>query len=181
MGLVFEAGICSVLIHSTDGNEEVETTMNRDVEAKRNRYGRIEVQLADLFLKTKNPVARMATAAALIHAKVGGLLWTGWYLLDGEDLLVGPYQGPVACLVLTRHTGVCWASIDRGETVIVPDVHAFPGHIACDSRSRSEIVVPLRDKAGSLTGVLDIDSAKPAHFDTNDGEMLERIVGMIHR
>ncbi len=154
--------------------------MTADKEAKRNRYERIETQLADLFLKTKNPVARMATAAALIHAKVNGLLWTGWYLLDNEDLVVGPYQGPLACLVLAPHTGVCWASIDRGETVIVPDVHAFPGHIACDSRSRSEIVVPLRDNSGAVTGVLDVDSAKPAHFDTIDGEMLERIVAMIH-
>lgn len=155
--------------------------MTADANEKRNRYERIRIQLADLFLKTENPVARMATAAALLHAKLPGLLWTGWYLLDDRDLVVGPYQGPLACLLLARHTGVCWASIDKGETVIVPDVHAFPGHIACDSRSRSEIVVPLRDISGDVTGVLDVDSAKPAHFDIVDGEMLERIVATIYR
>lgn len=149
-------------------------------DTKKKRYERIEAQLAELFRKTTNPVARMSTAAAILHAKVPGLLWTGWYLLEREDLVVGPYQGPLACLVLARHTGVCWASIDRKETVIVPDVHAFPGHIACDSRSRSEIVIPLRDNSGDVVGVLDVDSAKPAHFDTVDGGMLERIVAMIY-
>jgi len=149
-------------------------------QAKRGRYQRIEAQLADLFRKTANPVARMATAAAVLHAKLPGLLWTGWYLLDGDDLIVGPYQGPLACLLLARHTGVCWAGIDRAETVIVPDVHTFPGHIACDSRSRSEIVVPLRDGSGRVVGVLDVDSAKPDHFDSVDGEMLERIAGLIY-
>lgn len=153
--------------------------MNAD--AKRSRYERVEAQLADLFRTTRNPGARMATAAAVLHAKLPGFLWTGWYLLDGDDLVVGPYQGPLACLVLARHTGVCWAGVDRGETVIVPDVHAFPGHIACDSRSNSEIVVPLRDAAGAVVGVLDVDSTKPAHFDRVDGEMLERIVALIHR
>jgi GAF domain-containing protein len=150
-------------------------------DAKRSRYDRVEAQLAELFPKTTNAVARMATAAALLHAKMPGFSWTGWYLLDGDDLVVGPYQGPLACLLLARHTGVCWAGIDREGTVIVPDVHAFPGHIACDSRSRSEIVVPLRDPTGRVLGVLDVDSTMPAHFDAVDGEMLERIVGLIHR
>ena len=150
-------------------------------QAKRGRYQRIEAQLTDLYRKTGNPVARMATTAAVLHAKLPGLLWTGWYLLDGDDLIVGPYQGPLACLLLARHTGVCWAGIDRAETVIVPDVHAFPGHIACDSRSRSEIVVPLRDGSGRVVGVLDVDSARPNHFDSVDGDMLERIVNLIYR
>ena len=147
---------------------------------KERRYRRIAEQLKDLFRKTADPVARMATAAALLHAKMPGLLWTGWYLLRGGDLTVGPYQGPLACLVLPAHTGVCWAGIDRGEAVVVPDVHAFPGHVACDSRSRSEIVVPLRDAGGAVVGVLDLDSRNLGHFDEADREGLERVAALIH-
>ena len=146
---------------------------------KERRYGRIVEQLKDLFGKAADPVARMATAAALLHAKMPGLLWTGWYLLRDGHLTVGPYQGPLACLVLPAHTGVCWAGIDRGEAVIVPDVHAFPGHVACDSRSRSEIVVPLRDASGAAVGVLDVDSERLAHFDEADRAGLEAVVRMI--
>ena len=82
--------------------------------------------------------------------------------------------------MLARHAGVCWAGVDRGETVVVPDVHAFEGHIACDSRSRSEIVVPLRGPTGEIAGVLDVDSTRPAHFDDVDREGLEAIVAMIY-
>ena len=144
------------------------------------RYRRIAAQLADLFVKSKDPTARMATAAALLHAKMPGFLWTGWYLLRGGELTVGPYQGQLACLTLKPHTGVCWAALDRGEAVIVPDVHRFPGHIACDSRSRSEIVVPLRDASGAAVGVLDVDSERLAHFDEADREGLEAVVKMIY-
>jgi len=150
-----------------------------ETSSKLARYRRIGEQLGELFVKTLDPVARMATTAALLHAKMPGFLWTGFYLLRDGELTVGPYQGPLACLVLPPHTGVCWAGIDRGETVIVPDVHAFPGHIACDSRSRSEIVVPLRDAAGAVIGVLDIDSQRPAHFDDEDRAGLEPIVARI--
>ncbi len=147
---------------------------------KLGRYRRIQAQLDELFRKTRDPIARMATAAALLHAKIPGLLWTGWYLLDGEgELTVGPYQGALACLVLPAHTGVCWAGIDGAKSIIVPDVHRFPGHIACDSRSRSEIVVPLCDSNGRIIGVLDIDSGSPGHFDDADREGLERVSGSI--
>ena len=146
---------------------------------KRRRYERIATQLEERFADTPDPTARMATAAALLHHKMAGFLWTGFYLLRDGELTVGPYQGPLACLVLESHTGVCWAGIDRGETVVVPDVHAFPGHIACDSRSNSEIVVPLRDVSGRIVGVLDIDSTRPANFDEVDAECLERIAGLI--
>ena len=145
---------------------------------KPDRYRRILAQLEELFEKTADPVARMATAAALLHAKLPDCLWTGWYLLREGQLCVGPYQGPLACLILPPHTGVCWAGIDGGRTVIVPDVHQFPGHIACDSRSRSEIVVPLRDGAGRVIGVLDIDSEKPARFDEDDRIGLEEVVDL---
>ncbi len=106
--------------------------------------------------------------------------WTGFYRLVDEDLIVGPYQGPLACMVLERHAGVCWAAIDRGESILVPDVHAFPGHIACDSRSRSEVVVLLRDCTDGIRGVLDVDSETPDVFTAADVEGLERIAAMIY-
>jgi len=146
---------------------------------KQDRYRRIREQLAELFTKTGDPVARMATAVALLHHKMPQYFWTGFYRLVDGVLTVGPYQGPLACQVLQAHTGVCWAGIDRGEPVVVADVHAFPGHIACDSRSRSEIVVPLRDAAGRIVGVLDVDSDQPTAFDEADREGLLPIVAMI--
>ncbi len=149
------------------------------VMSKAAHYERIRAQLAELFAATPDTTARMTTAAALLHAKMPGVLWTGWYLLRDGDLTVGPYQGPLACLVLARHTGVCWAGIDRGATIIVDDVHAFPGHIACDARSRSEIVVPVRDRSHAIVGVLDVDSTRLAHFDEADRAGLEAIVAEI--
>ena len=146
---------------------------------KKARYARVAEQLSELFGATRDPAARMATVAALLFAKMDGFFWVGWYLLRDGELAVGPYQGSLACLVLKAHTGVCWAGVDRGESVIVPDVHAFPGHIACDSRSRSEIVVPLRNGSGAVVGVLDVDSEKPAHFDETDLEGLESITALI--
>lgn len=158
-----------------------------EAERKRQRYQRIKAQLSELFGKTSDPIARMATVATLLHHKMPGFSWTGFYLLRPPqqpgaepDLVVGPYQGPLACLWLPPHQGVCWAGIDRGEVVIVPDVHAFPGHIACDPRSRSEIVVPVRDGGGTIVGVLDVDSTRPAHFDEVDGQELSAIVPMIY-
>jgi len=151
-----------------------------DQKQKQERYRRIRGQLAELFIKTNDPVARMATAVALLHHKMPHYFWTGFYRLVDGALIVGPYQGPLACQVLQAHTGVCWAGIDRGEPVVVADVHAFPGHIACDSRSQSEIVVPLRDAAGRIVGVLDVDSDEPAAFDEADREGLLPIVAMIH-
>jgi GAF domain-containing protein len=150
-----------------------------DAERKRERYRRVAEQLRELFVSTSDPIPRMATAAALLHAKMAGFFWTGWYLLKNGALTVGPYQGSLACLVLPAHRGVCWAGIDRGAAVIVPDVHAFPGHVACDSRSRSEIVIPLRDASGAVVGVLDVDSERSAHFDEIDREGLEAVAALI--
>ena len=144
------------------------------------RYARVEEQLRGLFGRTPDPTARMATAAALLHHKMTHFFWTGFYRLVDGVLTVGPYQGPLACQVLKPHTGVCWAGIDRGESVVVPDVHRFPGHIACDSRSQSEIVVPLRDASGAVVAVLDVDSDKLNSFSEVDREELEPIVAMIY-
>lgn len=142
-------------------------------------YERLYVQLQDLVShKSPNLIAGMATMAALLHGKLSHHFWTGFYLVAGEDELhVGPYQGSVACQVL-KGRGVCLACVRSGAPVIVPDVEAFPGHIACDSRSKSEIVIPLK-KDGRVVAVLDIDSDKPAQFDTGDAEHLQRIVDLL--
>ena len=144
------------------------------------RYGRIHDQLADLLKKTDDPTARMATIVAVLHHKMPHYFWTGFYRLMDGKLVVGPYQGPLACAILDGPDGVCWAAVQRGETVVVPDVHAFPGHVACDSRSRSEIVVPVRDQAGRITAVLDVDSTTPDAFTDTDATALGRLTPLIH-
>jgi GAF domain-containing protein len=143
------------------------------------RYKRIVDQLEELIAKTDVPEAHRATAAALLHHKIPGVSWTGFYYLKDGELVVDAYQGPVACLVLEQHVGVCWAAIDADETQIVRDVHAFAGHIPCDDRSRSEVVVPIHDAEGRPIGVLDIDSHKEGHFDEIDGEGYELIVKLL--
>ena len=143
------------------------------------RYARIYAQLEQLFIKTKNKISRIATIASLLHHKMPHFFWTGFYLLDEGELVIGPYQGSLACLVLEKKKGVCWAGILRRQTVIVPNVHKFPGHIACDSRSNSEIVVPIFDKKGKIWGVLDVDSQKFDAFTETDREWLEKIVALI--
>lgn len=144
------------------------------------RYGRLRDQLAELFLKTPDPVARMATTCAVLHHKLPHFFWTGFYRVQEDRLVVGPYQGPLACAVLPGPGGVCWAAVRRGASVVVPDVHAFEGHVACDARSQSEIVVPVRDAAGAVVAVLDIDSDRPAAFTETDRLGLEAIVALIH-
>lgn len=143
------------------------------------RYERIHQQLTSLLKKTANITARMATAAALLHHKMPHFFWTGFYILDEGELTVGPYQGPLACLILEKNKGVCWAGIREKRTIVVPDVHAFPGHIACDSRSASEVVVPLFSADGEVWGVLDVDSESPNAFSAVDASWLEKITKLI--
>ncbi len=150
-----------------------------DKSKKRGRYDRIYVQLSGLLNATGDMVSRMSTVAAVLHHKMDGFFWTGFYLLNNENLHVGPYQGPVACQVLAKDTGVCWTGINQRKTIIVPDVEQFHGHIACDSRSRSEIVVPVRDKDGQIIAVLDVDSKHLYQFAETDAAGLEKIVGLI--
>lgn len=146
-----------------------------------NRYRRIADQLGELIAKTDDRVAHRATAAALLHHKIPGVSWTGFYLLKHGELVVDAYQGPVACLVLEEHVGVCWAAIDQDTTQIVADVHAFPGHIPCDDRSRSEVVVPIHDADSRPIGVLDIDSHRESHFDKVDGEGCRLVVEILEK
>jgi len=150
-----------------------------DTSKKRSRYQRLYKQLKDLFKEQQNPVARMATIVAVLHHKMDYYFWTGFYLLDRGELIVGPYQGPVACIKLKKDTGVCWAGVNTGKAVVVADVHQFPGHIACDSRSNSEVVLPLADHEGRIVGVLDVDSRELGSFDEVDAEELEKILSLI--
>ena len=150
-----------------------------DKEKKVARYQRLREQLAALLGKTDDPLARMATIAALLFHKFDFYFWCGFYRLVQGELIVGPYQGPLACQVLAKDRGVCWAGIKQNETIIVPDVRQFPGHIACDSRSLSEIVVPFRDGGGNVAGVLDVDSDRLAQFDEVDARQLEMIVALL--
>ncbi len=146
---------------------------------KSKRYSRISEQLSGLMRETDDSLARMATVAALLHHKMDGFFWTGFYLLRDNKLVVGPYQGPVACQELKYGTGVCWAAVKRDETIVVEDVNKFPGHIACDSRSKSEIAVPVRNENNAIVAILDVDSARYANFDHEDAGELEKIAAMI--
>jgi GAF domain-containing protein len=132
-----------------------------------------------LFVKTTNPVARMATIVALLHHKFDYFFWTGFYLLEDGELTVGPYQGSLACMILRKDSGVCWAGINQQKAILVPNVHEFPGHIACDSRSQSEVVIPLVNDS-KIIGVLDVDSEKLNSFSQADIDGLEKIVTLIY-
>ncbi len=150
-----------------------------DKENLEKRYKRIYEQLRELVLKTENKIARMATIAAILHHKMAQFFWTGFYILIDGELIIGPYQGPLACQILEKEKGVCWTGVTSKKTIIVPDVYKFPGHVACDSRSNSEIVVPLIDKENQVWGVLDVDSRKFDAFSESDKEWLEKIVKLI--
>lgn len=139
-------------------------------------YQTLATQLDAVLEGITDDVAAMATIAALLQHAFGHL-WTGFYRLVSPDLLrVGPYQGTLGCLEISLGAGVCGTAAAQRRTVIVPDVTAFPGHITCDARSRSEIVVPVFDRSDSLLAVLDIDSEHVGAFDDEDRRGLERLV-----
>jgi GAF domain-containing protein len=151
-----------------------------DKSKKNGRYRRLHKQIKDLIEKSSNnPTSNMVTILAVLHHKMEYFFWTGFYLLQEGKLQVGPYQGALACINLAKDTGVCWAAINKKETVIVANVEAFPDHIACDSRSKSEIVVPLRNRQNEIIGVLDVDSSAYNSFDKIDALWLEKIVGLV--
>lgn len=151
-----------------------------DSNKKEGRYKRVIVQIESLLTKTSDPVARMATIAAVLSHKFDYFFWCGFYFVHTDKLIVGPYQGPVACQVL-QGNGVCIASVEKKETLVVPDVHKFPGHIACDSRSNSEIVVPVWNGNTRIAAVLDVDSISFGSFDNVDKTYLEHIAGLIYK
>lgn len=141
-------------------------------------YRELAAQLGGLLADETDWLANTANLAALIYQGVPGLNWAGFYFLRGGELVLGPFQGKVACVRIKLDRGVCGAAARTRTTVVVPDVEKFPGHIACDHASRSEIVVPLVSD-GDLLGVLDLDSPHLAHFDRADAEGLERMVALL--
>ncbi len=142
------------------------------------RYRRIYEQLQKLFKVTPNLSSRMATLVAILHHKMKGFYWTGFYMLYDGELLVDCYQGTLACQKLKKDTGGCWAAVNRSETLVVPNVHNFEGHIACSSLTNSEIVVPVWSE-GKVIGCLDIDSREFGNFDDVDAKNLEELVKLL--
>lgn len=140
--------------------------------SKREHYRELNEQLTALFADESDGVANAANLTALFYAALPGLNWLGFYLLRGTELVLGPFQGKVACVRIAVGRGVCGTAARERKTIVVPDVHAFPGHIACDTASRSEIVVPLL-RGDRLLGVLDADSPHENRFDADDAEGLE--------
>jgi L-methionine (R)-S-oxide reductase len=142
------------------------------------KYIQLIPQLEALLKDETDLIANLAnTSAALSQAF--GFFWTGFYLVKGDELVLGPFQGPVACTRIKKGKGVCGAAWERGESILVPDVEKFPGHIACSASSKSEVVIPVRDTKGGIIAVLDIDSDRLNDFDGNDLLYLEEIVRMI--
>ena len=154
-----------------------EVTLDLRSENKADAYRQLEEHVRVVLEGVNDPTAEMATISSLVHHAFGHL-WTGFYRVvePGSLLRVGPYQGTLGCLDIAFGRGVCGTAAAEGRTVIVEDVELFPGHIACDSRSRSEIVVPVWDAAGDLIAVLDVDSERVGAFDERDARGLEAIV-----
>lgn len=145
---------------------------------KEEQYKMLVEQIGSLIAGETDLVAVMSNVAAAIHQEMK-FWWTGFYRVVGDELVLGPFQGPVACMHIPFGRGVCGTAWQREQTIVVPDVELFPGHIACSSASRSEIVVPVFDKEGRVTAVLDIDSEQLATFDETDQRYLEEICRML--
>lgn len=148
--------------------------------SKTERYRELNAQLGALLAGERDGLANAANTAALLWQGLPGLNWAGFYFLRGGELVLGPFQGRVACVRIALGRGVCGTAAQRRETIVVPDVEKFPGHIACDHASRSEIVVPLVQD-GKLVGVLDLDSPQPARFDDEDARGLAETAAIFLR
>lgn len=149
---------------------------------KAERYAEVEVEILAVLDGEPDRTARMATVASMLNDAFPAFFWTGFYVVDaakGNELVVGPYQGTLGCLRIPFGRGVCGAAAAERQTQVVADVHAFPGHIACDSRSASEIVVPVFDPNGDLIAVFDVDATEKGAFDVVDAQALERLLGKV--
>lgn len=145
---------------------------------KSEKYEALLPQIKAVVEDENDVIANMANVASMLH-ETFGFWWTGFYRVVDDMLVLGPFQGPMACTRIRHGRGVCGTSWAENRTVVVPDVEQFPGHIACSSASRSEIVVPLHDDQGMVVGVLDIDSEHLATFDEEDARYLEQVVALL--
>jgi L-methionine (R)-S-oxide reductase len=145
---------------------------------KKTRYAEIHRSLQAVLTGESDPIANLANAAALLFWSLPALNWAGFYLLKEQELVLGPFQGKIACVRIKLGQGVCGNAAEQRQTLVIPNVHEFPGHIACDSASNSEIVVPMV-KNDALIGVLDIDSPEFARFDDNDKTELQKFVQIL--
>jgi len=146
------------------------------------RYAEVEAEILAVLDGEPNRIARMATVASMLADAFPVFFWTGFYIVDpdrSDELVVGPYQGTLGCLRIAFGRGVCGTAARERATQIVADVHAFPGHIACDSRSASEIVVPVLDASGALIAVFDVDATEISAFDAVDARALERLMARV--
>lgn len=151
-----------------------------DKHDKQELYREISAELGAVLAGLEDPIAAMASCACILKERLPSASWAGFYRVVAPGLLrVGPYQGPLGCLEIPFERGVCGAAARERATQLVPDVHAFPGHIACDAAARSEIVVPIFDPAGELIAVLDLDSHAPGAFDETDQEGLEHVAALL--
>ena len=145
---------------------------------KEEKYAELLPQLAALTEGESDMIACMANMSAALHATFDWL-WTGFYRVVDDELVLGPFQGPLACVHIRRGKGVCGTAWSENRTIVVPDVEQFPGHIACSSLSRSEVVVPIRGPEGEVLGVLDIDSTETGTFDQTDAIWLEKAAKLL--
>ncbi len=143
-------------------------------------YRELTLQVSGLISGVPHLIANLANASAALWEALPDINWVGFYLLEGDTLVLGPFQGRPACIEIAPGRGVCGAAVAAGQTQLVPDVHAFSGHIACDAASRSEVVVPLRAR-GEIVAVLDVDSPLPGRFTEADRAGLEQVAAALER
>ena len=148
-------------------------------EAKLAMFDDLRSQLTGLVHGESDLIANTANFSSLVFNSMPGLNWAGFYFLKGDELVLGPFQGKPACIRIKKGRGVCGTTVVEGKAIVVPDVHAFPGHIACDVNSRSELVVPVRGADGGIVGVFDLDSPLPNRFDQTDAEGIEALVKVL--
>jgi GAF domain-containing protein len=148
-------------------------------EAKIVMFDDLRSQLSGLVHGESDLIANTANFSSLVFNSMPGLNWAGFYFLRGDELVLGPFQGKPACIRIKKGRGVCGTTVVEGKAIVVPDVHAFPGHIACDVNSRSELVVPVRGAGGEIVGVFDLDSPLPNRFDQTDADGIESLVKIL--